>query len=70
MSRTYNSFNKVCATCAYWTGSRASDNFGTTVTTQDDNYRAKCMCQRGPWRMQVTIPSAGCNSYKKWDILK
>ena len=69
MQRSYNSFNKVCATCAYWTGNRVVNNFGTTVTTQDDNYRAKCMCPNGP-RMTERIPSNGCSSYKKWEVLK
>ena len=52
MKRTISSFNKFCATCAYWTGPRTVENMGNFVETQDDNVKGKCMAPFGTgWRL-------------------
>jgi len=69
--RTYSSFFKNCATCAYWMGSREVNYFGTQVTIKDGNAKSKCFAPFGSgWRGQDRTGSMTCSSYKKWEILK
>ena len=70
MAKCYSSFMKVCATCAYWTGNRQTDYFGTTVTTDSLSVKGKCMCQQlGGWRGQERQAGMNCTAFKKWDVL-
>ena len=71
MKRTISSFNKFCATCAYWTGPRTVENMGIFVETQDDNAKGKCMAPFGTgWRLQDRTPLSTCSGYKKWEVLR
>ena len=68
---TYSSFFKNCATCAYWTGCRTTDNFGIFVQVENPNLKGKCMAPFGTgWRLQERMASMSCNGFKKWEVLR
>ena len=48
MAKCYSNFMKVCATCAYWTGNRQTDYFGTIIMVVENNsfclFENNCVC--------------------------
>ena len=61
---------KQCATCAYWTGSRTCDYFGTHVIVNNTMDNGKCMIPSGGWKNADRQATHSCNDYKKWPVLK
>ncbi|MBR2646791.1 MAG: hypothetical protein IKD47_04455 [Clostridia bacterium] len=69
--KQYPNVFKFCVTCAYWTGCRTTDNFGTYVKVESDNVTGKCMAPMGKgWRGQDRRTNAYCSAYKKWEVLR
>ena len=49
MSQQYPRSWKQCATCAYWTGARATDTFGQRVYVDSAMSKGKRMCRGSGW---------------------
>jgi len=68
-TNNYQKFNKNCAVCNYWGGSRQVDNSGQTVTV-DSSGKGKCLLQGGPMKGYERQASATCPKWLAWGALK
>ena len=57
---------KQCATCAFWTGARSCDNYGSKVYVDGSTTCGKCAIPSGGWKGTQRQASAMCNSWQKW----
>ncbi len=64
----YSKTNKVCATCAYWTGSRNLVNSGNSSEPTCNS--AKCQNPNGFNRGNTRSYSSSCSGWMKWPVLK
>ena len=64
----YSKTNKVCATCAYWTGSRNLVNSGNS--SEPTSNSAKCQIPNGSNRGSTKFCSSSCSNWAKWPVLK
>lgn len=69
MSQQIPFYFKMCATCAYWTGSRSVDAFGNQSTIDDGQPMARCMNPQSGWYRASTIAQNSCTAYAKWPAL-
>jgi len=70
MSQQYSSSFRNCATCAYWTGLRETDNFGQRVCVDSSMSVGGCMCRESGWSNSKRQANASCSHYEKWAPLK
>ena len=63
----YSKTNKVCATCAYWTGSRNLVNSGNS--SEPTSNSAKCQIPNGSNRGSTKFCSSSCSNWAKWPVL-
>lgn len=64
----YSKTNKVCATCAYWTGGRNLVNSGSS--SEPTSNSAKCQIPNGSNRGSTKFCSPSCSNWVKWPVLK
>ena len=63
----YSGNQKLCATCAYWTGTR-NLNFSATWVT---NCASEGRCAVNRRVIKTTIANlCACSNWKKWEVLK
>jgi hypothetical protein len=65
-SRLPSSF-QVCATCAYWGGTRTTDGL-RYFSIFEQNQRGECC--GGGFNHAPMVPIATCNQWTKWQVLK
>lgn len=64
----FGSNQKMCATCAYWTGARECVSQGRQVANCDGY--GKCAIPNGPMKnMQRLGSMCACDCWQKWPIL-
>ncbi len=62
---------QLCATCAYWMGSRTPNYYATHVVLEDQCVKGKCWCLNAPFaRAHRYSNTTVCHYYKKWELLK
>lgn len=64
----YGKNMKVCATCAYWAGSRNLVNLGNSAEPTCST--AKCQSPTSPSRNCSRPGSNTCSGWMKWPVLK
>ncbi|MBR0085530.1 MAG: hypothetical protein IJL97_03165 [Lachnospiraceae bacterium] len=70
MSQQYPNNWKQCATCAYWTGARETDNLCQRVYVDSPMSKGRCMLRGGAWFRYEKQANASCNSFEKWPVLR
>ena len=65
-TRSSKSF-KICATCAFWAGSRTPDG-GNAV--YDSSQRAKCSAPSGTFKNSDMQPQQNCGKWEVWPPLR
>ena len=71
MSQQYNSMIRVCATCAYWGGSRDLKQYGDYVELDSPMDRGACYSDNSGWKgNSPTQASGGCSYWVKWSALR
>lgn len=70
MSQQYPNNWKFCATCAFWSGDRESDNYGLKVYVDGPNVKAKCQNRSCVWNNNLVQAGMTCAGFKKWNVLK
>ena len=62
---------KICATCAYWSGTRETDYFGKQyVQVENATQKGKCINPNVGWRGQQRDANVFCTSWEKWPVIK
>ena len=70
MSISYQATNKVCATCAFWTGSRECDRSGKRVTVSSAAEKGKCADPKGSMKGITKSAGAMSHCWQKWSVMK
>jgi hypothetical protein len=70
MSRSIGRFEKNCATCEFWGGSRKLSSFRDAVEYADDNVKGECVAIGGFFSRRQTSARQACDKWVKWSVLK
>ena len=70
MAQQYPSSWKNCATCAYWSGPRETDYWGSWSKVENPSVGHKCIIPRGGWKGHQMQASSSCRDWMKWPALK
>lgn len=66
----WNSSNKKCATCDYWSGCREIVNFGNYVEV-DNSEKGSCNANGSTQRInEAKVAVWVCSDWEKWGALK
>ena len=69
MSQFFGSNQKMCATCAFWTGQRECDSYGMNV--KNCTGYGKCAVPNGPFKNSDRLGNTcACFNWEKWPVLK
>lgn len=70
MGKTYNKFNKCCATCANWAGSRTLQN-NTYSYVENIGDRGQCYAKvfTGVTQGPMGCEGSNCSKYVKWPAM-
>jgi len=64
---TYNPNVKICATCAYWGGSRQAANLGANSQVENGD---EGPCQYPLQRQMLCKENCACRFWSKWPALR
>ena len=71
MSQQYNSMSMVCATCAYWGGSRELKQYGDYVELDSPMDRGACYSRDSGWFNGSPVQASNyCRCWVKWSALR
>jgi hypothetical protein len=68
MSILFN--RKCCATCAFWSGPREADSFGSHAVCKNSNDVGNCSNSLSPFNRHDTKADYGhCGKWERWPAL-
>jgi len=60
---------KCCATCAFWSGLREADSFGSHAMCSHSNDKVACGNPKVPNRKSMEAGYGSCGKWEKWPAL-
>ncbi len=70
MIQNIGGFQRVCATCEFWSGMRNPDFMQMNVVVDVLNSAGVCMRNGCPFFRSRTQPFNSCNYWEKWGVLR